>query len=191
MPKPKRVKKEDVKRGRPKKKKVEHPRTIVGKFTSIPPLEDIPNSPENDENIKQSSTVSPHRKVKPYNHNLTTKNSQISLKRLAKGTPEAETKQTQINQSIYEIAKEILSTQQTESPTSETVKRKRGRPKGSKNTPKSDTPKIKTPKTTPKSKRLAELQQKNEKEELSDDDRPIMDIITRELNEDLNNQASE
>jgi hypothetical protein len=95
------------------------------------------------------------------------------LKTLAKGTPEAETKQTEINQSIYEIAKEILSSQQTESPTSENVKRKRGRPKGSKSTPKSDALKNKTPKT-PKSKRLAELQQKQEEEELSNDDKPVL-----------------
>jgi hypothetical protein len=167
------------------------------------------------------------------------------LKTLAKGTPEAETKQTEINQSIYEIAKEILSSQQTQSPTSENVKRKRGRPKGSKSTPKSDAPKNKTP----KSKRLAEIQQKKgkeelrdddkpvltsrpgnyearqeipevcspghdgtntgegglfpirltsddqtkvtENEELSDDDKPILDIITKEFEEDLQNQASE
>ena len=151
------------------------------------------------------------------------------MRRLSKGTPIA--RGAQINESIYEIAKEILYSQQAESPASEklqrkpgrpkgttamsvtaenpaseNVKRKRGRPKGSRTKPNSFTPKI-------KSKRLSELQNKKEKKtdekdeaqpekeqkqirsnnfetELSDDDTPILDIITRDMDKDEEIPAS-
>jgi len=92
-------------------------------------------------------------------------------------TSGAEVEQDQVNPSVYESAKEILSSQQTQSPASAKVKRKRGRPKGSKSTPKSTTPKT----DSTKSKRIAKIQLEKEGKELSDDDRSILDILTEEL----------
>ncbi len=92
-------------------------------------------------------------------------------------TSGAEVERDQVNPLVYENAKEILSSQQTQSPASEKVKRKRGRPKGSKSTPKSTT--LKT--DSPKSKRIAKIQLEKGGKELSDDDRSILEILTKEL----------